>query len=366
MNRIDEFLSEAKSRDIISAETHAKLDHLKAEFLASETTPYKGNDLSALSHQDDRGKLEDNEAPRLIRGFHDILITIGILVALSGIAILTSAFGMVIAIIVMSEIFIIRQRLALPAYILTVMFIYAMGASLILLTKDLLSGSDSITLLVMTLGLFLSLVLYYKRYRVPFALASLIVSALLTIFSLLLLAISLDGNLVSIFKDNIRLVGGIGLIITLTQFFIAMKFDMQDPERVTRRSDVAFWLHLSTAPLLIYSLFTFIFGNDGFWWSKDPSALDALIAIIIISFMIIVGIVIDRRAFVTAGLISMGVAIYIITDFSGFNSTVIIALSLVAVGIIVLSLGSSWQRLRAIFVSRLPDNVQKVLPPIKH
>ena len=33
-------------------------------------------------------------------------------------------------------------------------------------------------------------------------------------------------------------------------FAFAMRWDLQDPERITRRSDVAFWLHLAAAPLI--------------------------------------------------------------------------------------------------------------------
>ncbi len=33
-----------------------------------------------------------------------------------------------------------------------------------------------------------------------------------------------------------------------------MRFDMTDPERLTRRTDIAFWLHLLAAPLIVHSL----------------------------------------------------------------------------------------------------------------
>jgi hypothetical protein len=39
-------------------------------------------------------------------------------------------------------------------------------------------------------------------------------------------------------------------------FTLAMWYDGRDPARITRRSDVAFWLHLLAAPMLVHPLFT--------------------------------------------------------------------------------------------------------------
>ena len=37
-------------------------------------------------------------------------------------------------------------------------------------------------------------------------------------------------------------------------FLAAMKFDMSDRNRVTQRTDIAFWLHLLAAPLIVHSI----------------------------------------------------------------------------------------------------------------
>ena len=75
-------------------------------------------------------------------------------------------------------------------------------------------------------------------------------------------------------------------------------------------------------------------------------------------------IIIDRRAFVTSGLISLGVALFILTKDSGITVTHVTALSFLAVGVIVLALGTGWQNLRKVIVTKLPDNWQNALPPI--
>ena len=44
-------------------------------------------------------------------------------------------------------------------------------------------------------------------------------------------------------------------VLGLGVFAFAMWWDMSDRERRTRRSDVAFWLHLAAAPLIAHPIF---------------------------------------------------------------------------------------------------------------
>jgi hypothetical protein len=45
-------------------------------------------------------------------------------------------------------------------------------------------------------------------------------------------------------------------------FALAMRFDISDRERLTRRTDIAFWLHLLAAPLIVHSLIRGLIGPD--------------------------------------------------------------------------------------------------------
>ena len=137
------------------------------------------------------------------------------------------------------------------------------------------------------------------------------------------------------------------------------------PGRVTRRSDVAFWLHLVTAPALLFSLLLLIFINFRLWESHGTA--NAVITILIVAGMMLVGIFIDRRAFVTSGLISLGVAVYyMFVHESGLGERFqASALSLVVVGLVVLSLGSCWRALRRLIIPRLPPALQAKLPPVQ-
>ena len=78
----------------------------------------------------------DTETPRFVRGFHDVLITIGIVILLAGIWGVSTVYGALPAILILAEVLVRRQRLALPAVALTVAFVQwiAVVAALVLET----------------------------------------------------------------------------------------------------------------------------------------------------------------------------------------------------------------------------------------
>ena len=53
------------------------------------------------------------------------------------------------------------------------------------------------------------------------------------------------------------------LLLGVAVFLYAMRWDSSDPARLTRRSDVAFWLHLLAAPMIVHPVFTLLGLNDG-------------------------------------------------------------------------------------------------------
>jgi hypothetical protein len=80
--------------------------------------------------------------------------------------------------------------------------------------------------------------------------------------------------------------------------------------------------------------------------------------------LMFIGIIIDRRASVPAGLISLDVAFYIVTEQIGIAISSVGAFSAVGVGIVILLLDSGWQTLRGFFLAGLPETVRACLPPI--
>lgn len=363
MNNNGEILQEAKARGIISPDQHDQLLTLQRERSGADNGPVPGDYFAELKQRNDA---EDNakdgralEMPRFVRGFHDIIITIGIIAVAAGAVMLFRLFALIPLSLLLAEIFVRRQRLALPAFTLTVTFM--IGS--FYLASWLLDGAppETRTPLLLAIG-FAALALFYWRYRAPVALACLIASGIGALFTLTLTAITGDGDYMQI---DPRLVGVVSLGFALLSFAIAMRFDTLDPGRVTRRSDVAFWLHLVTAPALLFSLLLLIFASSGLW--ESHGATNALITIVIVAGMMLVGIFIDRRAFVTSGLLSLGVAVYYMFVHEGglgerFQAT---AFSLVVVGLVVLSLGSCWRALRGLIVPRLPPAIQAKLPPVQ-
>ena len=365
MSNDDEILQEARARGIISPDQHDQLLTLQRELSSAGGGHMPGGYLAELNQRndadDDAKDSRAREMPRFVRGFHDIIITIGIIAVAMGAIMLFHASALIPLSLVLAEIFVRRQRLALPAFTLTVTFM--IGS--FYLASRLLDGAppETKTPLLLAIG-FAALALFYWRYRVPVALACLIASGIGALFTLTLTAIAGDGD-GDYMQIAPRLVGVVSLGFALLSFAIAMRFDMLDLARVTRRSDVAFWLHLVTAPALLFSLLLLIFINFRLWESHGTA--NAIITIVIVAGMMLVGILIDRRAFVTSGLLSLGVAVYyMFVHESGlgerFQAT---ALSLVVVGLVVLSLGSCWRALRGLIVPRLPTALQAKLPPVQ-
>ena len=60
-----------------------------------------------------------------------------------------------------------------------------------------------------------------------------------------------------------NLILGFVLLLGIGMFLFAMWWDASDRARVTRRSDVAFWLHLLAAPMIVHPVFTLLGLNNG-------------------------------------------------------------------------------------------------------
>ena len=75
----------------------------------------------------------------------------------------------------------------------------------------------------------------------------------------------------------------------LCVFAVAMRWDLSDPLRQTQRSDVAFWLHLIAAPMLIKPAFSAV-SELGSGLAEATLVIAAYVAIGVVALAI------DRRA----------------------------------------------------------------------
>ncbi|MGG6898115.1 hypothetical protein [Rhizobium sp. BR 315] len=374
MSKLEIALEDAAGEGIISSsQAERLLPYLTARNIGA--LPIR-QDLSAPRSLDDSNPLEDTEAPRFVRGFHDVLITIGVIVLLVGLWGLTSRYVSLLAIVVLAEILVRRQRLALPAVVLTI-------ALVVWLFHAVVSYVSSTPALVdnFTVGAFIlaapfppMLALFYWRYRVPLSLALFLFS----LFGLFLAVVFYVAGTVTgssnVPADYPIQTLMILLVTALGSFALAMRFDLSDPCRVTRRSDVAFWLHLATAPALLYSTVLLALrlelASGGIVFTNLTDALfggymQAVTVLVAVLVMMLIGLVIDRRAFVTAGLVSLGLATAAILRHNNAGLDKVGFLVLMIVGLVVLVIGIGWADLRRLIVRRLPAGMQARLPALR-
>ncbi|MBB2685323.1 UNVERIFIED_ORG: hypothetical protein GGD47_002911 [Rhizobium etli] len=308
----------------------------------------------------------DTETPRFVRGFHDMLITIGVVVALAGLWGLSALYAVLPAIIVLSEILVRRQRLALPAVSLTIaLFCWTcllMSRFFPPWTPTATSFGAEATQFVAGFPIILGA--YYARYRVPLSLALCIMSVLAFVLTLLLrLAQWASGN-PAFFLDHPAVLALVALICAVGLFALALYFDLGDRLRRTTRSDIAFWLHLGAAPALLYSTVSLLsFGADTRIVDVANMSSRTPVVVATVAALMLLGLIIDRRAFVTSGLLSLGVAIFGVFRQGSATVDTYIFTTLIIVGAIVLIIGTGWMPLRRLVLRTLPPAIANRLPP---
>ena len=136
-----------------------------------------------------------------------------------------------------------------------------------------------------------------------------------------------------------------------------MRFDISDPERVTRRTDIAFWLHLLAAPLIVHPLIRGLL--HGLAVHLTPGAALGILWIFLILGM--VAVIIDRRAILVSGLVYAGAAYGSLIRTFGVTNY-IIPIVLLSLGAFILLLSAGWQPLRRALLKRLPARLAGRLP----
>jgi hypothetical protein len=361
-------LAEAVDADIIPREASDRLAGFLSERGVVVADPQRAQAKGALAADNDPelpAVEVDTETPRFVRGFHDVLITIGVVVALSGLWGLTGLAVVPFAIIVLSEILVKRQRLALPAVVLTIAVMVWTGAvASTWLAEGLffIRGGDVPIRFAAPFPVVLGL--YYLRYRVPISLALCIITALGLLLTVIIRLVSRLSGDALFFVNHPHMLSVIFLLSALGLFIAALQFDLSDRERLTRRSDIAFWLHLASAPALLYSVvWGFSLSNN---LSDLTQAISAKTFVVVgtVAVLMLIGLVIDRRAFVTSGLLSLGYALYGVFRLGTAGVDTYIFTTLLTVGLIVLVIGTGWRPLRRRLIGALPKGLALKLPPV--
>ncbi|MEL6738340.1 MAG: hypothetical protein AAFO28_05400, partial [Pseudomonadota bacterium] len=191
---------------------------------------------------------------------------------------------------------------------------------------------------------------HWRRFMVPITVAAGSAALAATIISLILAAIGPD-------TFSQTLVLSLVFVAGLAIFTFAMRWDISDRERITRRSDVAFWLHLLAAPMIAHPIFHLIGVTGG-----DNIGIGAAVGVlgVYVAFGLI-ALAIDRRALLVSALAYVLFALtFLFREFGAVELN--FALTALVIGSALLSLSAFWQPIRSAVVSALPEDLQKKLP----
>jgi len=200
---------------------------------------------------------------------------------------------------------------------------------------------------------------FYWRFRLPFALLLIAGGAALLIKNAVMLASG---------ADHIGLNWAIALLVGLAIFVAALCYDVRDPTRLTRRADCGFWLHLAAAPLIINPLVARIVGDTANNSSLAPENIDIWPAVAIIAMfgmLSLIALIIDRRALLVSSLVYLGAAIGYAFVKAVAPPGAVVPVTLAVVGVLVLTLGLGWRRLRGLVLAPYHGQTWlKYLPPV--
>ena len=367
----DEALTLAVERGVITAEQALALREVAAEAAPAPPPPpppaLPETQRMAIEAQSEH---VDDEALRFVTGFADIFVSIGLALFFSSSAYLISAnfgatamwAGLVVLSWLVAEFFSRKRRQALPSILLLALF----AGSVFMMTTQIIADlnptaplnwwhptteqgwilTHASSMVPAGLATVAATALHYWRFRVPITIAAMAAAFIA----------STIGLIFWLFPDFAeRALSGLFLVSGLLVFLLAMIFDMSDLNRVTRRTDIAFWLHLLAAPLIVHPLISTI--------AEHGTQLDTNAALEILAIFLgfgVVSLIIDRRALLVSGLTYAGLAFGTLLQRSGFSDTP--AATLLALGSFILILSALWHPLREAVLKLLPAALVDRLP----
>jgi len=344
-------------------------EDLRAAVAAGILSEAQAASLSALanSRAGKRASLPSEDEPfEFFRGFSEIFISIGLVILLIGVTALLAAFGgfALLTLVPLATslmawwwagYFTLKRRMTLPSMVLATAF----GAGIIIFAFTVLQQAGIEARALSIAGFLASagaMVLWYRRFRLPFA-------AFLTGAALL-------GAIYSITASAANVVGLVGaggyqalfdlgespafatatLIFGIGAFLVGMWFDTRDPHRLGRHSATAFWCHLLAAPALVNTVAVTLMNGGGTGFLAIALVLITLLALVI-----------DRRSFLTAAIAYIAIVIAWLMGEGGGTSWIFVLLVL---GGFITAIGTWWVQLRARVMAILPDFPGKSrLPP---
>lgn len=294
----------------------------------------------------------DEEDVRLVTSFNDLFVTLGIALSVGSLVALGASFAPnltapAVAALAwgLAEIFTAQRRMAFPSLALALLFVAAAAAS-VMVPLDRSDGS-AIIIAGGGVGLLAGFV-HWRRFRVPIAMAGLTASGIGVALGV---AALVAPDLMNRHVDVVALVAGVAV------FLFAMRWDLSDPARRTRRSDVAFWLHVLAAPLIVHPLA----GMTGAGWGLQMQTSPWVVLALFVA-LAVVAIVVDRRALLVSGLAYFGGSILVLIERAGWSGQNLAATTVGLVGASVIVLSIAWTPLRDLILRFVPAPIRAVVP----
>jgi hypothetical protein len=322
-------------------------------------------------------QIQDEEQFRLITGFNDIFVSIAAAILLFAVGWIGQWVGQNTGLTIeangpsplaplavaatawpLAMFFTARRRMALPSILLLLAFVGGVFATsafalVIGIGPDSVDNNPALGgVLAAVSGTIAAAAawLHWRRFRVPITVAA-------GAGSVAAIAV---GLLVAVLGENAEnaknLILGFVLLLGIGMFLFAMWWDSSDRARITRRSDVAFWLHLLAAPMIVHPVFTLLGLNSG-----TASLGEGAVVILLYVVMGVTALAIDRRALLVSAL---AYVLYALNElFRQFGAVELnVALTALVIGSALLLLSAFWHQARGAIVRPLPEGLRQRLP----
>ena len=351
---------------------------------AGVITAQAANALRAHIESQRSTVIPDEEQFRLITGFNDIFVSIAAAILLFALGWIGQSIGQSTGLIIsengeagpsfiapllvagaawpLALFFTAKRRMALPSILLLLAFVGGVFLTSVFLLVQII-GPDRFNgpsqLLPAAVGGVGAAIaagaawMHWRKFHVPITIAA-GAAAVAGLFLAIVIAIVQPGD--SETAKNIIL--GFVLLLGIGVFMFAMWWDASDRARITRRSDVAFWLHLLAAPMIAHPIFSLLGLNRG-----AVSTGEALVVVGLYVLFGLTALAVDRRALLVSAL---AYVLYALTElFKQFGAVELnIALTALVIGSALLLLSAYWHQARRVIVLRLPANIQDRLPTL--
>jgi hypothetical protein len=320
---------------------------------------------------------QDEEQFRLITGFNDIFVAIAAAILLFAVGFIGQWIGqrtgsaidgdgpsylgpLLIAATSwgLALFFTAKRRMALPSILLLLSFVFSLfaaaGMALVLgVGSAALDDNPQLGGVLAAVAASIAAAgawLHWKRFRVPITVAAGAASVAAIVVGLVVAALGESA------EQAENLILGLILLLGVGTFLFAMWWDSSDRARITRRSDVAFWLHLLAAPMIVHPVFTLLGLNDG-----TATVGEGLVVILLYVAIGLTALAIDRRALLVSAL---AYVLYALNKlFEQFGAVELnVALTALVIGSALLMLSAFWHQARVMVVRPLPEGLRERLP----